>query len=482
MEQNNNLNIGDSLAIPATGSEPVARQQGPAPVAAADRLQTIDIIRGVALLGILLMNIPGFGIYWSAFYDILVGPKNTADYYSFAVIETFFSGTMRGLFSMLFGAGMVLFMTNKIEKPGGPTVAEYYYRRLLWLTGFGLLNAYIFLWFGDILFFYGLIGMLLFPFRKLAPRWLLLLGLVCIGMGVIKTQWRYEEEREKRIAYLEAVSAEKASKKLTEKQQAAKAEWEEREKNIKPKPEEMNEHLSKMRSGYGTIFEYFIPRNANIETWDLYHGIWDMLSMMLIGMGLFGLGFFSNRLSTSTYTMTLLLGYGLGIPLSWVIFNNAYNQFLTPGAYLDAFRTPHNAAYDIRRVLLCMGHASLILLVFRSRVVPWLMKGLANVGQMAFTNYLMQSIICSLFFNGFGLGYYHKLAFHQLYYVVGCIWVFQIIFSAIWLRYFRFGPFEWVWRSLTYWKAQPMRKMQQLQPAPAATTKVIMVDEDVKTP
>ena len=88
-------------------------------------------------------------------------------------------------------------------------------------------------------------------------------------------------------------------------------------------------------------------------------------------------------------------------------------------------------------------------------------KGLANVGQMAFTNYLMQSIICTLFFYGYGLGYYNQLKYHQLYFVVAAVWIFQLIFSAIWLRYYRFGPFEWLWRSLTYWKKQPMRLKQE---------------------
>jgi uncharacterized protein len=99
------------------------------------------------------------------------------------------------------------------------------------------------------------------------------------------------------------------------------------------------------------------------------------------------------------------------------------------------------------------------MLIFRSRIVQPLMKGLANVGQMAFTNYLVQSIICTMFFYGYGLGYYNKLQYHQLYYVVGCVWLFQIIFSAVWLKYFQFGPFEWTWRSLTYWKKQPMKKV-----------------------
>ena len=97
------------------------------------------------------------------------------------------------------------------------------------------------------------------------------------------------------------------------------------------------------------------------------------------------------------------------------------------------------------------------MLVFRSGRLSWLMKALSAVGQMAFTNYLMQSIICTLFFFGYGLGYYGHLKFHQIYYVVASVWIFQMIFSVIWLKYFRFGPFEWVWRSLTYWKKQPLK-------------------------
>jgi uncharacterized protein len=215
-----------------------------------------------------------------------------------------------------------------------------------------------------------------------------------------------------------------------------------------------------MNSGYGTVFTYLVPQNSNNETWGMYHGLWDMLCMMFIGMGLFVLGFFSNKLSTSTYTMGMMVGYGVGIPLALIFFFEGWVGSQNIGAYLDAYPVPHWALYDFRRFFLCLGHASLIMLVFRSRVVPWLMKALANVGQMAFTNYLMQSIFCTVFFYGYGLSNYNNLRYYQLYYVVGAIWVFQIIFSVIWLRYFKFGPFEWVWRSLTYWKKQPMKKTQ----------------------
>lgn len=427
------------------------------PVATADRIKSIDTIRGVALLGILMMNIPGFGLFWDFWYTITHGPHSGKDYYTFVTVFVFFEGTMRGLFSMLFGAGMVLFMLNKKDVPLGPTVAEYYYRRLLWLVLFGVFNAFILLWEGDILFFYGLCGMLLFPFRNLNPKWLLLIGLICISFTMLKTNIRYQESREKRIAYHEAVTAAKEKKKLTPEQTAAKAEWTQIENGQKPDTSMVNENLRKMRSGYFTIFNYLIPQNSSGEVWYMYNGLWDMLCMMFIGMALFRWGFFSNKLRTSTYLMWMLIGYGIGIPIGWMIVDQGFMGAANWGEYLDRWRVGHEVFAEFRRLPLTIGHASLIMLIFRSRLIPWLMKALSNVGQMAFSNYLMQSIICTFYFNGYGFGNYAKLAFYQLYYVVFAVWIFQLIFSSVWLRYFRFGPFEWVWRSLTYWKRQPMR-------------------------
>jgi uncharacterized protein len=432
--------------------------QIPHPVENRDRIQTVDIVRGFALLGILLMNIPGFGIDGSVYQQVLSGSHNSTDFRTMTIIFSFFDGTMRGLFSMLFGAGMILFTINKKEVPGGITVAEYYYRRLLWLVAFGLFNAYILLWEGDILFFYGLFGMLLYPFRKTSAKWLIMIGIGCICFGIFRNMNGYREMRATRASYLEAVVAEKAKIKLTEKQTEAKAAWEEMEKNQIPDTSRTNKNIRKMHSGYGTIFSYFIPSNSDTETWGTYYAIWDMISMMFIGMGLFTLGFFSNRLSTGTYAMWLLAGYGLGIPIGYIFFSRGWVGSFNLGAYIDAYSVPHWVLYDGRRLLLCLGHASLLLLVYRSRLVPWLMKALANVGQMAFTNYLMQSIICTLYFYGYGFGNYNHLKFHQLYYVVGVVWIFQMIFSSIWMKYFLFGPFEWVWRSLTYWKKQSMRR------------------------
>ena len=163
---------------------------------------------------------------------------------------------------MLFGAGMVLFMLNKKEVPGQATVAEYYYRRLLWLVFFGLVNAFVILWQGDILFFYGLCGMLLFAFRKLKPKWLVVIALVCVSFAMIKKEWNWSEFRDKRAAYSEAMTAKKEKKELTPEQQGAISTWTDIDKRQKPDTAVTNENVRKMRSGYGTIFSYFIPMNS----------------------------------------------------------------------------------------------------------------------------------------------------------------------------------------------------------------------------
>ncbi len=434
---------------------------GAAPIAQADRIKSIDTIRGFALLGILLMNIPGFAFGFmegNLFNDISLGSHTSYDYLTLKGVEIFFNGTMRGLFSMLFGAGMMLFMMNKKEAPGQPTVAIYYYRRLLWLVFFGLINAFVILWFGDILFYYGLFGMLLFAFRKLAPKWLMILGLACISFAMIQSAWSWSEQRAIRTNYLEAQIAKKEKKPLTEEQKRAESIWPQwTTPRKKSDTAETNKNTRIMQAGYIGIFKELRPQTAGFEVYLTYYELWDMLSMMFIGMALLGWGFFTNKLSTQTYVLWLIAGYGIGIPFGFFLFNNSYYFYPSFAQRIEQWRVDPYIFGEVRRLLITLGHASLIMLTIRLKIVPWLMRALAAVGQMAFTNYLMQSIICTFFFFGYGFGYFGKLHLHQVYYIVAAVWIFQLIFSSIWLRYFRFGPFEWVWRSLTYWKKQPMK-------------------------
>jgi len=432
-------------------------QSTPAPVDVKSRIRSVDMIRGFALLGILLMNIAAFSTHGSRFVPIMSGPHENADYVTVMIILSFFEGTMRGLFSMLFGAGMILFTMNKHDQPGGPTVAEFYFRRLLWLVVFGLFNAWVLQWTGDILFFYGLAGLLLYTFRNAKPGLLILLSAVSMLIGLYKSSADFPDLREKRMSYNAAVAAEKEKKELTSKQREDIAAWTRFESNFKVDSVQVRDDVTEMRGSYVQVFNQQFNRNANGEIWGMYNGVWDSLVMMLLGMALFRLGFFSNEWSTKGYALTLLIGYGIGMPVGFLYFKGIEWWMTDVGRYIDQYWYNHQNIYDVKRVLLSLGHASFLMLIFRSGVLNWLMRALANVGQMAFTNYLMQSIICSLIFFGYGLGYYNHFRFYQIYNFVLGIWIFQLIFSSIWLKYYRFGPFEWLWRSLTYWKKQPMK-------------------------
>ena len=152
------------------------------------------------------------------------------------------------------------------------------------------------------------------------------------------------------------------------------------------------------------------------------------------------------------------LGLGIGLPLSYLFVINDVNY------NFNFFEITKNKVFDfyqIQRLVHSIGIFGLIMLMYKSGWFKWMFSLLRPVGQMAFTNYLTQSIMCGIFFYGIGFGYFGKLEYHQLFYVVGAVWIVQIIWSHIWLRYFRFGPLEWLWRSLTYWKIQPFRKEKQ---------------------
>jgi uncharacterized protein len=427
-----------------------------APVSDADRLKLIDALRGVALLGILLMNIPGFAMpeYFSESFKS--DPKNV-NFWVSAVISVFFEGKMRALFGMIFGAGVLLFVSRKERT--GRSVTGLFYRRMFWLILFGLIHAHLILWIGDILYLYGFCGMLVYLCRKVKPIYLVLgvplVAVVDFSAGTLF----YQQIREKRIAYVEASAAAAENKPLTEAQKNALAQWRELEKTFIPNREDAQENTRKMKSDYATVASHLRPLAWKVETLFLPIEIWDSLALMLLGLALYQWGFLSGLWSNRDYARVAAIGYSIGLPLAMYGFYHSY--LYTPNLEAGLRRLELvpiewvRLIYPFQRIFLVMAHVSAIILLYKSKFGQGLFRGLEAVGQMALTNYIMHSVICTLFFFGYGLNYFGELQFYQLYFVVAAIWTLQLIVSPIWLRFFRFGPLEWVWRSLTYWKWQP---------------------------
>ena len=439
--------------------EPPAAAPVPAPVADAQRVRLLDALRGIALLGILLMNVPAFAMpnYSSEAYR---SDPTSPNFWVNAVVTVVFEGKMRALFGMIFGAGVLLFVSKKEQ--AGKSVTGLFYRRMGWLVLFGLIHAHLLLWIGDILYLYGLCGMLVYLFRNVRPAYLVL-GVPLVAVADFSAgTLAYGYLRSARLGYVDATRAAADGTPLTPAQTAALAHWREIETTLIPNREDAKENTRKMKSGYATVAGYVRPLAFKFQTLFLPIAVWDSLALMLLGLALYRWGFLTGGWASRDYWRVLLVGYAVGLPLVCVSF---YHDFRTH-PNLEAALARMEAVpvewvgliYPFQRILLVLAHVSVVVLLYRAGAAGRLFRALEAVGQMAFTNYILQTVICTLVFFGYGLNYYGELEFYQIYFVALAVWAVQLAVSPLWLRYFRYGPLEWVWRSLTYWRRQPFRR------------------------
>ena len=217
----------------------------------------------------------------------------------------------------------------------------------------------------------------------------------------------------------------------------------------------MEKSLRKVRGDYNSFYDYQSERSFHGEVHYTYNGIWDILIFMFLGMAFYKNGVLMGNAPAKLYWLLFLGGMAGGIFLTWFklkpFIDLNFNNY-------EIIKQVKFEIYEVARVLRSIGIFGLIMLLFKSGWFKWFFALMRPVGQMAFTNYLMQSLLVGLFFYGIGFGMFGKLERYEIYYVVAATWALQIIWSHIWLRYFRFGPLEWAWRSLTYWKKQPFRK------------------------
>jgi uncharacterized protein len=423
------------------------------PVQRFERISSVDVLRGFALLGILLMNIVGFGLYFPAYDDPTVaGGATGINLWIWIVMHVLAEGKMRCLFSMVFGASMILLTSRTEERQAGTASADIYYRRSLWLMLFGIVHAYL-LWAGDILYWYSLCGLVLYPFRRMRPRNLLIIGAVLVLMQAGHTIYSGFDLQQTIAKAKAADEAIKQGKKPTDEQKDAKKEWDETREHQKPSAEALKKDAEKWRGNLIQVVKTRAKVVSGLHATPFYGTIaWDIWSMMFIGMALLKLGVLSAQPSYRFYAVLAAIGYAIGISV------NSYTAWMSVRSNFDlTTQVFAYTTYDLGRLSVAMGHLGVLMILCKANALQSLISRLGAIGQMAFSNYIFQSIVCSTIFTGFGFGLYGQLQRYQLYYVVGGIWVFQLIASAIWLRHFRMGPLEWCWRSLTYWKRQPMR-------------------------
>ena len=422
-----------------------------------ERIKSLDVMRGIVLLGILLMNINGFGLVNAYSNPTVSGGAAGLNLYTWMATNLVFEGTMRGLFSLLFGVGMFILLQRSKEREAGIAGPDIYFRRLLWLLFFGLVHGYLLLWTGEILYDYALMGFFVYSFRNLAPKKLLLIAgfLICVG-----TLWNYIDHRGN-IKMIEQVALAETSKAsglaLTEEQQEATLTWQEIQK--KKSAAYVVNYNEKMRSEYFTVVKHLAHKNMISDTtWFYKYDLWDILSMMLLGIALFKWDILSAKKSYKFYGIMIAAGYIVGLSINYYEL-----QIILRGNFaIEAF-SKSDITYYFGRLAMSIGHIGTIMILVKAPVLQWLKLRLAAVGQMALTNYIMHSIICMFVFTGVGFGLFGKLQRYELLYVVFAIWIFQLIASPIWLKYFEFGPLEWLWRRLSYLQKPVFKK--NLSPA-----------------
>jgi uncharacterized protein len=405
-----------------------------------NRILTLDIVRGIGVMGILAMNIVAFAMPLQAYFNpFAYGTASAIDVAAYAFNFVLIDGKMRGLFTFLFGASMLLVI--ELAEAKGESAASVTYRRQLWLLVFGAIHFYL-IWFGDILMSYALVGMVAFLFRRLGVR-----ALIAWGVALLVIQMIMMAASAAHAHSLAAAMSGPAPSVETIK------EWNEFASDFAvPSAAKLQEMMALHLGPWTGIVRAQVSENLGDPFFfSLIFGP-ETLAYMLFGMAALKSGFLTGVWAERRYERVALLGFGLAIPVYAVICVLLLRDgFTVPGIF-----TWYMAATIPFRPLMVVAYAALIIDLTRNG--GWLVDRIAAAGRAAFTNYLGTSVLMTGLFYGWGLGLYGSIGRIELWLVVIAMWVVMLAWSKPWLDRFRYGPFEWLWRSLARWQFQPMRK------------------------
>lgn len=422
----------------------------------APRIAVLDILRGVAILGILFMNINDMGASFRAGGDVRHFGWAPIDQVAWWLREVFANGTARCLLEMLFGAGMVILTGRVAEAAGTRDVMRRYYRRNIVLVAFGLVHMFILLWGGDILHTYGLAALVVFWVRQARPREMIALGLVMalaqlVGGGYSGYYQGVRQQAE--IAWVQAKSdagqalnpGEKATLAEAAKDEAARA---------RDRAEQKAEVAREDRDRSGTTATW-AAEQVRMSAERLFgagelFAIWESASVMLIGAGLFKLGILQGQRSRAFYWRMTILAYLIGGTLR-VIGAGEIMRF-------DDAPQTNWATQEIARQAMTLGHIGLINLLVSSAVGARLMRPFVAAGRTALSIYVLQTLICLwILYPPFALGLYGTQGWAEMMAVSAAIDLGLLWLANIYVRHFRIAPVEWAWRSIVEGRRLPFR-------------------------
>ena len=418
---------GQSAGSPTNSSPPAPAAP---PTGKPERIVSLDVVRGFATLGILIMNVQFFSMIGSAYLNpTAYGDLSNSNHWVWYLSHLFADMKFMSIFSMLFGAGIVL-MSNRRSTLALP-VTRFHFRRMGWLLILGLLHAHL-LWAGDILVSYALCGSAVFWFRNCSPRVLWAIGVSCFAIaslisimtGLSMPLWPPED-----ILQL-------------------------RQETWQPQADTIKQEIATYLQPYLQQLPTRSEQAFFMETFlFVFSTVWRCSGLMLIGMALYKQRILTGERSGAVYAVLIAIAVCIGIPATtYGIHRNfeadwemSYSFFL--GDQFNYWASP----------LISLGYVGGIMLVLKSPMLAKMAWPLARVGRMALSNYLLQTLLCTFLFYGHGFAQFGNFSRVEQLITVLVVSLVQIAFSCIWLNYFQFGPLEWLWRSLTYWHRQPLR-------------------------
>ena len=394
------------------------------------RIVSLDLLRGFAVLGILIMNIQSFSMIGAAY----INPAANGDLIglnklTWILSNLFADSKFMSIFSMLFGVGIIIFTERALEK--GRRAGRLHYRRNFWLLIFGMIHAYL-IWYGDILVAYSLCAFFAFVFRNLKPKTLLIYSILffvvpilfTVASGLSIQYWPEESYNQNMQSWM-------------------------------PDAATIEAETTAMRGSWIEQMGHRVPGAIFLQTFLFFwQSFWRVMSMMLLGMALFKWGILSAAKSKSFYIKMAFVCLSLGLLLTGTgIFQNfSYNWSMDYSMFIGSM-------YNyVGSVGVALGYIALVMLLSKSASAHGFKNIISSIGKMAFTNYILMSVICTFTFYGHGLGLFGKIERgNQILFVIA-VWAILLIISPLWLKKFQYGPLEWLWRVLTYWRVLPMKK------------------------
>jgi len=432
----------------------------------AGRIASLDIIRGIAILLILVMNIRSMGSYAISLFDVRYPTWSSADYWATLISWTLLEGTQRGLLELLLGAGIMIMARRAMTADGPVEVADIHFRRNLWLCMFGLANAFLLLWWGDILLSYGLAAVFLFPFRKLGPKAQCGVAAVIVAALMMYSAHSYRTETSRLQQAEQLVAAETVGQTLSEADKAALKDHRERLARRTQLPAENARAREKIaeadKAHHSTFAAYW-----NVQRLDWLVAMtyfWtvqgEIVATMLIGMALFQWGVVQGQARRSLYWSMLILGYGIGFTLRG-------SYWLEVLEFQPGQRWQGNLR-EVSRLAMTFGHLALIHLMARTPIGYRAMKIFEAPGRMPLTVYLFTSFLMMwIVFAPWGLGLWGAWGHAKLVALSLAVIAAELVATNLWLRHFATGPMEWLWKSLTYQRRLPFRKPSSVNAEPA---------------